>query len=367
DIGDSSRDSKKLGIFRKSVCNGRIGHEDTDNRGGTTWLFQDSRNDDGPKQFILLKQKQVTDGIGFEDFFIMSFQCSRLTTADLLQRRWENAVAFRDKLKRTSASDRKFDEKEEKTAPSNAPGEIVAKVNRSAVLWLDEPSSAIEGLHKLLEEEDRKIGFIGLSNWRLDAAKVNRMVLHQTDTQFEFDFYGYRDFYSLASSLKYSCSVHNELTNDLLVDAVMQNFGGMTQQQTEAFLFTKLARFYYGGAMPKSEVIWNKFLPLHLMKHFRDVHSTIYLYQTIERVINVMSNGKLCILLKLEQLYDSLSMLSIKDTKPLKAVQSSQERKHLIETIIENVQNESIAIVTRMKEIQNVIYEDKYKNIIIGK
>ncbi|ETO07499.1 hypothetical protein RFI_29893 [Reticulomyxa filosa] len=338
DIGDSSRYSKKSSIFRKSICNG---HEDTDNCGGTTWFFQDSRNDDGPKQFILLKQKT-------SDY-------TELDSKTSLSCRFNVQVAFQDKLKRTSVSDKKFDEKE-KTASSNAPGEIVEKVNRSAVLWLDEfglyeqsPHRSLKVLHKLLEEEeDRKIGFIGLSNWRLDAAKVNRMVLHQVTqpndkellktagaiiaknssnnnlnqelsiavfkitqlyTMFDFDFYGYRDSYSLASSLKYSCSVYNELINDLLIEAVMQNFGGMTQQQTDAFLFHKLDRF-------------------------RDLHSTVYLYQTIERLINVMINGKLCILLKLEQLYYSLSMFSIKDTKPLKALQSSQEQKHLIETII---------------------------------
>lgn len=32
----------------------------------------------------------------------------------------------------------------------------------------------LKTLHSLLEEEDRKVGFIGISNWRLDASKMNR-------------------------------------------------------------------------------------------------------------------------------------------------------------------------------------------------
>ena len=29
-------------------------------------------------------------------------------------------------------------------------------------------------LHNILEIENRKIGFVGVSNWRLDASKMNR-------------------------------------------------------------------------------------------------------------------------------------------------------------------------------------------------
>ncbi|ETN99344.1 hypothetical protein RFI_38137 [Reticulomyxa filosa] len=53
------------------------------------------------------------------------------------------------------------------------------------------------------------------------------------------------------------------------------------------------------AAVESTEVIFGSNFP-------GDVHSTIYLYRTIERIRSAMSNGKLCILLKLEQLYDSL-------------------------------------------------------------
>ncbi|ETO14750.1 hypothetical protein RFI_22618 [Reticulomyxa filosa] len=409
DIGDSSRNSKKSSIFRKSICNdGWIGHKDTDNRSGTTWLFEDPCHGDSPKQLVFVKQKQATDRVGIRGLLCHVVSMFKVDNGRFDPKAMGQRGCIPRKLKRTATSGngngRECDDEKK------ASGEMSIKVNRSVVLWLDEvglaeqsPHRPLKVLHRLLEEEkDRKIGFIGLSNWRLDAAKMNRMVLHQvtqpndeellktaeaiisessndsklnrelsvavlkiTDlyqnimkdrqtSPFEFDFYGYRDFYSLASSLKYSCTVHNELTNDLLVEAVMRNFGGMTQHQTESFLFPKLARFCYGGALPKSEIIWNKFSPLHLIrnnieqtrdlqrpdmrnimlitespvmwkilfdsgiaamestevifgsKFSGDMHSTIYLYRTIERVRNAMSNGKLCILLKLEQLYDSL-------------------------------------------------------------
>jgi hypothetical protein len=41
-------------------------------------------------------------------------------------------------------------------------------------------------LHSLLELENRKIGFIGISNWRLDASKMNRaLYLARTDQDVE--------------------------------------------------------------------------------------------------------------------------------------------------------------------------------------
>lgn len=53
--------------------------------------------------------------------------------------------------------------------------------NRLAVLVFDEIGLAelskynpLKVLHSLLEVENREIGFIGISNWRLDASKMNR-------------------------------------------------------------------------------------------------------------------------------------------------------------------------------------------------
>ncbi|ETN98043.1 hypothetical protein RFI_39478 [Reticulomyxa filosa] len=398
------------------------------------------------------KSKGLTE-MNFDDFFVVSskyqthsvllcfvqtmlfvsFQCSKLTTADLIRKRWENAVGFQEKLKlrfslslffsanvdttlcantnRAIPSKKQSgtDEKEQKV--ENDAEKTQPKSNRSVVLWLDEvglaeqsPHRPLKILHKLLEDDNRQIAFIGLSNWRLDSAKMNRMVLHQVmqpDTKelvatadeiineklegenanyqqdlsikvpkiaelynsimtdhemspFKFDFYGYRDFYSLASYLKYSCQMRGGVSRELLVEAVMRNFGGMTKEQTEEFLFPKIAKYFYGNVLPKPEIIWKQFSPLHLIrnnieqsrdikrpemrnimlitespvmwkilfdsgittmestevifgsKFAGDINSTIYLYRTIEKVRNAMSTGKICVLLKLEQLYDSL-------------------------------------------------------------
>ncbi len=37
-------------------------------------------------------------------------------------------------------------------------------------------NNPLKVLHSLFEIENRKIGFVGISNWRLDASKMNRVV-----------------------------------------------------------------------------------------------------------------------------------------------------------------------------------------------
>ncbi|ETO26771.1 hypothetical protein RFI_10361, partial [Reticulomyxa filosa] len=292
------------------------------------------------------------------------------------------------------------------------------------------PNRPLKVLHKLLEDENsqdesKRIAFLGLSNWILDAAKMNRMVdqrdtfciyIHlficlfvllfvfhkvvqvgkeelistanaiiqsskkdskalqkhlmqrvpkivevyeslrtDNDAPFEFDFYGHRDFYFLADYLKYTAQKRRCVNEELLVEAMMRNFGGMTKRQTEEFLFPKIkAALYSINEFPSSEVLWNQFSPLHLIqnniqqtqqiespdmrnimliaespavwrilfdpsiastkstevifgsKFSEDRNSTIYCCRIIEKIRHAMSAGKVCILLKLEQFYESL-------------------------------------------------------------
>ncbi|ETO06491.1 hypothetical protein RFI_30897, partial [Reticulomyxa filosa] len=189
------------------------------------------------------------------------------------------------------------------------------------------------------------------------AQLYDSIMKDQDDFPFDFDFYGHRDFYSLASFLKYSTQ---EVRNPQIatIEGVMRNFGGMTKKQTEDFLFRKIGKYICNGNDPSTELIWGSLSPLHLIhnnitqtrqqaqspnkyeirnimlitespvmwkilfdsgiasvdtsevifgsRFSGDAHSTIYLYRTIERVRNAMNTGKLCILLKLEQLYDAL-------------------------------------------------------------
>jgi hypothetical protein len=38
------------------------------------------------------------------------------------------------------------------------------------------PDNPLKVLHPLLEQKERNVGFIGLSNWTLDLSKMNRMI-----------------------------------------------------------------------------------------------------------------------------------------------------------------------------------------------
>ncbi len=131
-------------------------------------------------------------------------------------------------------------------------------------------------LHSLLEPEKAELAFVGISNWRLDASKMNRAVyLARPDpdledlentalsifeyyikeprfdernimralakTYFEFkkeqtgygnpDFHGTRDFYSLIKHVTREFNAHyqdyNELKYSIVKDALIRNFGGL--------------------------------------------------------------------------------------------------------------------------------------------
>ncbi|ETO22336.1 hypothetical protein RFI_14862 [Reticulomyxa filosa] len=325
----------------------------------------------------------------FGDFFVISFQCSKLTTSEAIRERWENAIRFVGRLR-----------------------DHITTLEKNVVLVLDEMGLAeqsnnrpLKVLHQLLENENRQIAFIGLSNWRLDAAKMNRVVLHQVlqptkkeledtankilcgnessiasgkftvkvpritaffeevmktqnESAFSFDFFGQRDFYSLLSYLGYCVEIGREATKEVLIEAIMRNFGGMSQKQTESFLFPKIVKnLLESGEELNSADVWKSCSPLKLIndniKQMRsvdksptydmrnimlitespflwkilfdsgiilmdsaevifgsrfvgDVVSTQYLYHVIEKVRNAMNTGKTCVLLKLERLYDSL-------------------------------------------------------------
>jgi len=133
-------------------------------------------------------------------------------------------------------------------------------------------------LHSLLEPEKAELAFVGISNWRLDASKMNRAVyLARPDpdlddlvntalsifeyyikeprfdernimralatTYFEFkkeqagygnpDFHGTRDFYSLIKHVTREFNAHyqdyNELKYSIVKDALIRNFGGLNK------------------------------------------------------------------------------------------------------------------------------------------
>eukprot|EP01084_Bolivina_argentea_P291650 501269_1 len=181
----------------------------------------------------------------------------------------------------------------------------------------------------------------------------------KNNNPFMFDFFGHRDFYNLVSYVGYRLQQRGVSLKDdmVLVEAILRNFGGETKEQCEEFLFPKIAEKILSSGNINTQQIWRQFSPLQLIrdnirqtrdksrsksyelrnimlitespvmwkilfdseivhigqtevifgsKFKNDIGSTIYLYRTIEKVRGAMQSGKVCILLKLEQLYDSL-------------------------------------------------------------
>lgn len=129
----------------------------------------------------------------------------------------------------------------------------------------------LQVLHSLLEpDEEQRVAVVGISNWSLDAAKMNRAIhISQPDPsvtdlvatgeailasygmrklygeeqmietkwlasvyheyhekQSKSDFHGLRDFYSLIKSLRGDRKRHKKWTADDVNQAVWRNFGG---------------------------------------------------------------------------------------------------------------------------------------------
>jgi hypothetical protein len=195
---------------------------------------------------------------------IISFQCSKLTTSQAIEERWDFAVESQS----AATDDTKY------------------------MLLLDElglaeqsGQSSLKVLHKLLENDPR-IACVGISNTPLDAAKMNRVVLgncqnmdrkglletanaiingenfvedrnisvhdyipelhHIVDffcafreTQPCQDFYGNRDFFGLVRylyvQLKKDNGSHLRLPQDLILKGIFRNFGGMDQEFQKNF------------------------------------------------------------------------------------------------------------------------------------
>ena len=349
--------------------------------------------------------------MGIADFHPVSFQCSKLTTPQAIEQRWNSAMDFQRRLDGITANSE-------------------TEIERRVVFCLDNlgfaeqsPHQPLKVLHKLLENPE--IAFVGLSNWRLDSAKMNRVVLHRvadmgkkdlaqtvcdliddetnienkeedidlkfykenenstyrkkienqlepriqdisdfyhslnSNPVFEFDFHGHRDFYSFLNYLKYvlQSSKHGELTDDVILTGILRNFSGLTKERMESYLFPKIEKYIITENRIITEDVWMNKSPMQLIQNniehtndpkrqewyeirnlmviaenpamwrllfdagivsiknaevifgsqfTNDVASNVYVYQTIERVKAAMQTGKVCVLLKLDQLYGSM-------------------------------------------------------------
>lgn len=212
----------------------------------------------------------VFDNLGMPSIQPFSYQCSRHSTADEIERRFVDAVKAQDKANAGVGT-----------------GEDIL----NACVFLDEvglaeesPHMPLKVLHKLLEKP--QVSFIGLSNWNLDPAKMNRaiyLVRPETkskdlcataaaivgkkqlaltekmgglaDAYLEIthkcaeddpsgkigkykDFIGLRDFYTFVKLLDRNIRENEEgkLTQQDFNRAIMRSFGGMQDVDTRAIV-----------------------------------------------------------------------------------------------------------------------------------
>eukprot|EP01083_Nonionella_stella_P286517 975200_1 len=204
----------------------------------------------------MLKQKRLLP------IHVISFQCSTQSKADGIRERWQQTE---DLSKRTQ--------------------------DMIHVLLLDEiglaensPFRPLKVLHQLILEIDPPpIAFVGLSNWSLDAAKMNRVLMHlcpkheildlrltakamalqYTNSRHEVetsesrltvlsnvyndvmnsrnllqpreDFFGARDFYSVVRHFLSSLNDEDKRMNDMeeLIVYFLRNFGGISYRRID--------------------------------------------------------------------------------------------------------------------------------------
>ena len=202
-------------------------------------------------------------GIQFTQCYMQSYQCNQLTTSE------EIRSLFR---------------KCEDIQAENVPSCVACVVLDEVGLAEDSPNLPLKILHSLLEDgmdsegQGPGVAFIGLSNWALDPAKMNRgIMLHLEDPTAEElvntahsiikpcgekhdsysqtlspyikslaegylrlvempllkkthskDYFGLRDFYHLIKLLYFLSKKFNVLNERLIIYAIKKNFSGIT-------------------------------------------------------------------------------------------------------------------------------------------
>lgn len=181
---------------------------------------------------------------------VFSYQCSPLSTSGGIEQAFESARRYR----------------------REAPNTFVVVLLDEVGLAEQSPHLPLKVLHKMFDEAGEGEGVVGISNWALDPAKMNRAVhlyrpapsvedlsltaegmvrsanlkgylrslAHAYNTTYQSqehpDFWGLREFYSTVRAINVALSrLRSEtgtvaLNPDMLMWAVLRNFGGRPQE-----------------------------------------------------------------------------------------------------------------------------------------
>ena len=269
----------------------------------------------------------------FKEIHIMSYQCSQLSTAEGIIGVFNNCKKMQ---KKTQSS--KF---------------VCCVVLDEVGLAEDSPLLPLKVLHPLLEdssygseekrdENTEEVAFIGISNWSLDPAKMNRGIMvsrgdpdkeellssareicrsntvdssivesieicipdlskaylkliHKTHTSREY--YGLRDFYSLIKMLVFLCNEYRTtLTLPILKHCVYRNFGGASNNQA-------LQLFIQTVKLPMECAVGPDSSPLGLIRANLASFSTSFYGETRYLLLLTENYSALNILLKSSNLW----------------------------------------------------------------
>ncbi|XP_008284914.1 E3 ubiquitin-protein ligase RNF213-like [Stegastes partitus] len=181
----------------------------------------------------------------------------------------------------------------------------------------DSPKMPLKALHPLLEEgcvddepqPHKRVGFIGISNWALDPAKMNRGIfvsrgdLHQqeliksakgicsseekvlekikhlfkpfakaymTVCEEAKGFFGLRDFYSLIKMVFSITKMSNECPNpDQITGAVLRNFSGKDDVNVIEFFSKELREYFANATITTIDMIEQSIFPASQMEESR--------------------------------------------------------------------------------------------------
>jgi len=146
------------------------------------------------KQFHLYYFSIISSRLSFPCIFPLSFvsfslhqvntfpyQCSPLSTAHGIQVQYDKACTFQKSQESRMQRDQEVEKEEDNEEEAAAPTQFKSH-GHVTILLLDEvglaehsPDLPLKVLHRILVE--RRISVVGLSNWVLDPAKMNRAVL----------------------------------------------------------------------------------------------------------------------------------------------------------------------------------------------
>jgi hypothetical protein len=216
----------------------------------------------------------------FKEVQLFSYQCSQLSTSDTILKVFRQATNVQNKWDKSKY--------------------VAVVVLDEIGLAEDSPNLPLKTLHPLLEDgtegnkftvdivnREERVAFIGISNWALDPAKMNRGVmiirgnlslkeLQETALQicdekdinqflieplksfFNFfaaaylevlekqkgtDFYGLRDFYSLIKMLFWMCKSVNQPPNSAQIEhVILRNFSGNNDTDILDLFRTKIPK-----------------------------------------------------------------------------------------------------------------------------